>query len=99
MGIGNLGPLEVVIIFGIILLFFGAKRLPEMARGLGKGIREFKSATAGITRELTVDDSRRPPQIHQPPAQQPIHATMPPASQTQPAPSAQPPATHKTEGP
>ena len=35
-----------------ILIFFGAKRLPEMAKGLGKGIREFKGALSGITDEI-----------------------------------------------
>jgi sec-independent protein translocase protein TatA len=44
-GIG--GP-ELLIIFLIILLLFGAKRLPELARGLGKSIREFKKATADV---------------------------------------------------
>lgn len=43
MGIPS-GP-ELLIIVFIILLLFGAKRLPELAQGLGKGIREFKSAT------------------------------------------------------
>jgi len=40
----NLGTGELVFIFLIILLLFGAKRLPDLAKGLGKGIKEFKSA-------------------------------------------------------
>jgi sec-independent protein translocase protein TatA len=52
----NLGPFEITIIFLVILLVFGAKRIPEIARGLGKGIREFKDATTDIKRELTVED-------------------------------------------
>lgn len=65
---GGLGTWEILIIFLIILLVFGAKRIPEIARGLGKGIREFKDATTEIKNELNVDDSRnriqnpRPPQ-------------------------------------
>lgn len=49
---GALGPTELIIIFGIILLLFGAKKLPELARGLGRGIREFKDATNEITDEI-----------------------------------------------
>jgi sec-independent protein translocase protein TatA len=41
----GLGIQELVIIFAIAMLFFGGKKIPEMARGLGKGIREFKHAT------------------------------------------------------
>lgn len=66
---GSLGPFEIILIFLVILLVFGAKRIPEIARGLGKGIREFKSATTEIKNELTVDSN----QIR--PAQPPQHAT------------------------
>ncbi len=59
MGLGSLGPLELIIIFLVILLIFGAKRIPEIARGLGKGIREFKSATTEISRELTAEERRQ----------------------------------------
>ncbi|OGW86301.1 MAG: preprotein translocase [Omnitrophica bacterium RIFCSPHIGHO2_02_FULL_46_11] len=38
------GPLELVVIFLVVFLLFGAKRLPEIARGLGEGIKEFKKA-------------------------------------------------------
>ena len=53
---GSLGPFELVLIFLAILLIFGAKRIPEIARGLGKGIKEFKSATNEISRELNVNE-------------------------------------------
>ncbi len=43
-----IGSGELIVIFGIILLLFGGKRLPELARSLGKGIREFKRASQGI---------------------------------------------------
>ena len=48
----NLGGGEIFIILLVILLFFGSKKIPELARGLGKGIREFKDATNGIQREI-----------------------------------------------
>ena len=41
---GGLGPPEIIIIFLVIVLLFGGKKLPELAKGLGKGIREFKKA-------------------------------------------------------
>ena len=40
----NLGPLELTLIIAVILLLFGAKKLPELARGLGQGLKEFKTA-------------------------------------------------------
>ena len=40
----KLGPMELIIILVIILLLFGARRIPEIAKGLGKGIKEFKGA-------------------------------------------------------
>ena len=54
---GSFGAPELIIIFLVVLLVFGAKRIPEIARGLGKGIREFKSATKDITNELKIEDS------------------------------------------
>lgn len=47
-----LGGWEVVLIFAVILILFGAKKLPELARGLGTGIKEFKKATREVTDEI-----------------------------------------------
>jgi len=55
MGFGSIGPTELIIIFVIILLIFGGKKLPELAKGLGKGIREFKKATKEVSDELDID--------------------------------------------
>jgi sec-independent protein translocase protein TatA len=44
----GLGPFEMVLIFAVLLLLFGAKRLPELAGGMGKGIRDFKRALNGV---------------------------------------------------
>ena len=52
----NLGAPEVFIIFLVLLLLFGGKKLPELARGLGKGIREFKKATSEIENDLKMDE-------------------------------------------
>lgn len=46
------GP-EIFIVLLVVLLLFGSKKLPEVARGLGKGMREFRRATDDIKRELT----------------------------------------------
>jgi sec-independent protein translocase protein TatA len=59
---GDFGGLEWLVIILVIVLLFGAKRIPELARGLGKGISEFKKATDDIKREIehganTVNDS------------------------------------------
>lgn len=50
--VGSLGGTEVAIIIFAILLLFGAKRIPELARGMGRGIREFKDATNEIKHEI-----------------------------------------------
>lgn len=50
--LGNLGGPEVLLIVLFVLIFFGAKKIPELARGLGKGIREFKDATKDIKEEI-----------------------------------------------
>ncbi|MFC1662062.1 twin-arginine translocase TatA/TatE family subunit [Gemmatimonadota bacterium] len=52
MPIGGLGMGEIILIFLVVLLLFGAKRLPEIGSSLGKGIREFKSSVREIEGEL-----------------------------------------------
>jgi len=56
------GP-EWILIIVVLLLLFGAKKIPELARGLGKGIREFKDASREIKREIdeasSVEDTKR----------------------------------------
>lgn len=48
----NLGGGEIFIVLLVVLLFFGSNKIPELARGLGKGIREFKNAANGVQREI-----------------------------------------------
>ena len=51
----RLGPMELVIILLIVVLLFGGRKIPEIARGLGKGIRDFKSALGGNDSVDTTD--------------------------------------------
>jgi sec-independent protein translocase protein TatA len=46
---GNLGGTEIFLIVFVVLFFFGAKKLPDLARGLGKGIKEFKDGMKEVT--------------------------------------------------
>jgi sec-independent protein translocase protein TatA len=50
--LGGIGGWEIMIILLVILIFFGANKIPEIARGLGRGIREFKDATKEIKKEI-----------------------------------------------
>lgn len=50
--IGGLGGWEIMVILLVVLVFFGANKIPEIARGMGKGIREFKDATKEIKKEV-----------------------------------------------
>jgi sec-independent protein translocase protein TatA len=49
----NLGGGEIILILALILILFGAKKLPELAKGLGQGIKEFKKATKEVTEEVS----------------------------------------------
>jgi len=50
--LGGLGGWEILLILMVLLIFFGAKKIPELAKGLGKGIKEFKNATNEIKEEI-----------------------------------------------
>ena len=49
---GIFGGWEIVLILAVVLILFGAKKLPELAKGLGTGIKEFKKATREVTDEI-----------------------------------------------
>ena len=56
MPFGNIGPTELIFLLVFLLLIFGAKRLPELGSGLGKGIREFKRSMREINTEIERPD-------------------------------------------
>ncbi|HEY9004097.1 MAG TPA: twin-arginine translocase TatA/TatE family subunit [Mucilaginibacter sp.] len=67
----NIGGPEMILIIFVALLLFGGEKLPEIARGLGKGIRDFKDASEGVKREITNQinnyEERKPePQVEEP---------------------------------
>jgi len=55
MFLGSIGTPELVIILIVVLLLFGGKKIPELMRGLGKGVRNFKEGVNGIEEDLKVD--------------------------------------------
>jgi len=65
------GGWEVVLILAVVLVLFGAKKLPELAKGLGQGIKEFKKATREVTDEIqsaaSVDDTYSSHSVPPPP--------------------------------
>ncbi|HWF19710.1 MAG TPA: twin-arginine translocase TatA/TatE family subunit [Verrucomicrobiae bacterium] len=70
---GFFGGWEIVLILAMALLLFGAKKLPELAKGLGQGIKEFKKATREVTDEMenAMHDNNPPP---------PPQKTLPPGN-------------------
>ncbi|WP_311136262.1 twin-arginine translocase TatA/TatE family subunit [Hymenobacter cellulosivorans] len=81
--LGDLGGGEIMLIMVVILIFFGANKIPELARGLGKGIREFKDASREIRSEFENADQPRPnpnagyqaPPVYSAPAPEPAAVT------------------------
>ncbi len=70
--LGLIGMWEGILIMAVLLVMFGAKKLPELARGMGQGIKEFKKATKDVTDEVhqawNDDDHNQPPPRKLPPA-------------------------------
>jgi len=85
-----LGGWEIVLILAVVLILFGAKKLPELAKGLGHGIKEFKKATSDVTNELQraadVNEYEQPRQVQYRPPEKTIEAGSAPAA----TPTAQP---------
>ena len=98
MGTGLLQPTHLIFLLILALLLFGAKRLPEIGRSLGVGMREFKDSVTGVQEATKIDTSRSelpPPQPVQQAASAPAPAAVPaaaPAPVEAPAPAAEAPA-------
>jgi len=75
-----LGWPEIVAILAVVLLLFGAKKLPELARGLGGGIKEFKKASRDIQDEIERSVEDEPVRKPAPPAQPTQSQSNPPSS-------------------
>ena len=88
-GLFNLGGGEIILILALVLILFGAKKLPELAKGLGTGIKEFKKATRDVTDELHSAMEAPPPPpprpLPPPPPQPEEQQTVP---QSTPSPKA-----------
>ncbi len=89
LGLFNLGGGEIILILALVLILFGAKKLPELAKGLGTGIKEFKKATRDVTEEMqsAMDEPPPPPRSLPPTPKQPEAET-----------EAQPTVPHSTPG-
>ena len=57
---GRLGPTEIILIVAVILLMFGGKKIPELMKGLGSGIREFNKAKNDVTEQLREGMNEKP---------------------------------------
>jgi len=67
----NLGLPEIILILAVLLLLFGAKRLPEIGKSMGKGLREFKSATKDLADDVKGGLKEDPPAAPAPEATKP----------------------------
>ena len=87
---GIFGGWEVVMILAAVLILFGAKKVPELMGGLGKGIKEFKKATRDVTDELNsaMDEQPAPPPQKKLPAATVSQDEVASVSHTSPGPKA-----------
>lgn len=57
--LGNLGTGEIVIIAIVVLLLFGGKKIPELMKGIGKGVKNFKDSVKGLEDDIKLDDTEK----------------------------------------
>lgn len=54
----SIGPMEIFLIVVVILILFGAKKIPELAQGIGKGMKEFKKAVKDVEEDVKLDEHK-----------------------------------------
>lgn len=81
----DLGGGQILLILALVLVFFGARKIPELAKGLGQGIKEFKKATREVTDEIQ-NAAEEPPQKRINPPSAPTQAQNAPAPTSPPSP-------------
>ena len=94
--IGDIGGGEIMLVFLVALMLFGGEKMPELARSVGKALREIKKATSGVEEQIKQAMAEPPPKPRQAPAPSlpPVY-TPPPAvaiTPVEPPPPASPPA-------
>jgi sec-independent protein translocase protein TatA len=57
--LGNLGATEIILIALVVLLFFGGKKIPELMKGLGKGVKSFKEGVNGIEKDIKAEPEKK----------------------------------------
>ena len=57
--LGHLGATEIILIALVVLLFFGGKKIPELMKGLGKGVKSFKEGVNGIEKDLKAEPEKK----------------------------------------
>lgn len=87
LAVFGIGGWEVILILAVVLILFGAKKLPDLAKGLGQGIREFKKATSEVTQEIqnaTREDTSHRQVNYQTPPEKSVSEAAPTTPSSQP---------------
>ena len=76
--IGDIGGGEIMLVFLVVLMLFGGEKMPELARSVGKALREIKKATSGVEEQLKQAMAEAPPKPRQAPTANLPAASLPP---------------------
>ncbi len=83
--IGDIGGGEILLVFLVVLMLFGGEKMPELARSVGKALREIKKATSGVEEQIKQAMAEPPPKPRQAPAANLPAASLPPVYTPPPA--------------